>query len=326
MSQSARALPTSEHFELQELATGVYAAIGTPDGAAYSNAGIVDLGDQTLVFDTFDTVLAAEDLRAAAEHLTGRPATGVIISHAHADHWCGNQVFAPQVPIIASHAIREGMPAAIGWLDELREHPAELEEAIEAEQALLAEETDPAKRTSLERSINRMAHRLRELPNLELRLPNQTFGGRLVFHGSRRRAELVEVAPGHTKHDIYLLLPEDCIVFMGDLGFFQCQPFTVYADPQAWVAHLEEMQGSNIEIFVPGHGPLGTKADLALQQQYLTLLEKLVTQAIREGLSAEEMLERPLPAPFDVWLQEGMARWERNVLATHERLSRGMTD
>jgi hypothetical protein len=86
------------------------------------------------------------------------------------------------------------------------------------------------------------------------------------------------------------------------------------------------MQGSNIEIFVPGHGPLGTKADLALQQQYLTLLDKLVAQAIREGLSAEEMLERPLPAPFDVWLQEGMARWERNVLATHERLSRGMTD
>ena len=134
----------------------------------------------------------------------------------------------------------------------------------------------------------------------------------------------MEVTPGHTEHDVYLLLPEDRIVFMGDLGFFQCQPFTVYADPQAWVAHLEKMEASNIGIFVPGHGPLGTKADLALQRQYLTRLDDLVAQAIREGLSAEETLERPLPAPFDVWLQEGMARWEANVLATHARLSGGV--
>jgi hypothetical protein len=75
MSPSASTLPRSEHFELQELAAGVYAAIATPDGAAYSNAGIVDLGDQTLIFDTFDTVLAAQDLRTAAKSLTGRPAT-----------------------------------------------------------------------------------------------------------------------------------------------------------------------------------------------------------------------------------------------------------
>ncbi len=110
MSNSASALPTSEHFQLQEIARGVYAAIGTPGGAAHSNAGIVDLGDQTLIFDTFETALAAEDLRVAAEHLTGRPATCVIISHAHADHWCGNQAFAPQVPIITA------MPSVRGCL------------------------------------------------------------------------------------------------------------------------------------------------------------------------------------------------------------------
>jgi len=325
MSRSASALPTSEHFQLQQIAQGVYAAIGTPGGAAYSNAGIVDLGDQTLIFDTFETALAAEDLRAAAEHLTGRPATCVIISHAHADHWCGNQIFAPQVPIITSHAIREGMPDAIAWLQKLKEHPTEIEQAIEEDQALLAEETDPHKRTALERSIMRMGRWLEELPDLELRFPNQTFGGRLVFHGLQRRAELVEVAPGHTEHDVYLLLPEDRVVFMGDLGFFECQPFMVFADPLAWVAHLEEMEGSSNELFVPGHGPLGTKADLALQRQYILVLESLVVQAIREGLSAEETLERFLPAPFDAWIQAGRSRWEANVLAIHAHLSAGVT-
>jgi glyoxylase-like metal-dependent hydrolase (beta-lactamase superfamily II) len=324
MSPPDNKLPVSEHFELYELSPGVYAAIATPDGAAYSNAGIVDLGDQTLIFDTFDTALAAQDLRAAAESLTGRPATYVIISHVHADHWCGNQAFAPQVPIITSHAISEGMPDAIGWLLELKDNPAELQSAIQEEQELLEGERDPHKRAALDRSIKRMGLRLETLPDLELHYPTLTFGDRLVFHGSQRRAELVEVAPGHTADDVYLLLPEERIVFLGDLGFFGCQPFTVWADPPAWVVHLEEMEGSNSEIFVPGHGPLGTKSDLALQRQYILELETMVTQAVREGLSAEETMGRPLPAPFDTWLEEGLARWEANVLATHKRLSAGV--
>jgi glyoxylase-like metal-dependent hydrolase (beta-lactamase superfamily II) len=326
MSQPAGAAPVSEHFDLHQLANGVYAAIATPSGAAFSNAGIVDLGDQTLIFDTFETPKAAADLRAAAEALTGRPATCVIISHAHADHWCGNQVFDPQTPIISSHGIREEMPASTGWLVELKENPAELKEAIQEQQAALLGEKDPSKRTALERSIQRMGYWLEWLPDLELRFPNQIFSGSLAFYGSERRAELVEVAPGHTANDIYLLLPEDRIVFMGDLGFFESQPFTVYADPQAWVAHLEEMEGSDNEIFMPGHGPAGSKTDLAVQRQYILVLESLVTQAIRDGLSAEETLDRPLPAPFDAWIQEGRARWERNVLASHERLSRAMAD
>lgn len=326
MSQPASADTVSEHFDLYSLANGIYAAIATPDGGAYSNAGIVDLGDQTLIFDTFETPRAAADLRAAAEALTGRPATCVIISHSHADHVCGNQVFDPQTPIISSHGTREEMPASTGWLLELKENPAEIEAAIQEQQAALEGEKDPSKRTSLERSIQRMGYWLEGISDLELRFPNQTFSGRLAFYGSERRAEMVEVEPGHTANDIYLLLPEDRIVFMGDLGFFECQPFTVYADPQAWVAHLEEMEGSDNEVFVPGHGPLGSRTDLAVQRQYILVLESLVAQAVQEGLSAEETLNRPLPAPFDAWLQEGMARWEANVLASHERLSRARAD
>jgi len=94
MQQPENTLPTSEHFQLERLADGVYAAIDIEGQAAHSNAGIVDLGDRTLIFDAFLTPTAAEDLRAAAEHLTGRAATTVVNSHTHTDHCLGNQVFA----------------------------------------------------------------------------------------------------------------------------------------------------------------------------------------------------------------------------------------
>jgi len=314
-------LPTSEHFQLEQLADGVYAAIASPGGRAFSNSGIVNLGDQTLVFDAFETRAAAGDLKSAAEQLTGHPVSTVIISHCHADHWGGNQVFAPEASIITTHAIREQMPAAIGWLVQLKENPSELQQAIQEARERLEKETDERQRASLSASIARMTGWQAALPTLALRYPEQTFSGKLVFHGTRRRAELVEVAPAHTASDLYLLLPDDRIVFMGDLGFLQCQPFMAYCDPQAWVSQLEKMEQFDAETFVPGHGPLGTKADIALQRQYITLLEELVAQAISNGLTAEETMQKTLPAPFDSWLHGSMARWEGNVHSSYERLS-----
>ena len=67
-------LPASRHFTLHELGEGIYAAIHKPGGWAQSNAGIIDIGDRTLVFDAFLSPRASQDLLAAAQALTGRPA------------------------------------------------------------------------------------------------------------------------------------------------------------------------------------------------------------------------------------------------------------
>lgn len=321
MRQTSHELPTSDHFELHQIAEGVYAAIAIEGGAAYSNSGIINLGDQTLIVDTFETPMAAEDLRAAAEHLTGRPASCVIISHAHNDHWLGNQVFADHTPIIATHKTREEIFAFADDIREIQENPSELEGMIRENEERLRTETDERKRLSLEHSIARDRHALEMLPTLKLRFPNQTFDGKLIFHGTRRMAELLTLGRGHTSGDCFLVLPAENIAFMGDLAFFQCQPFMAYCDPEAWEAQLEEMELSDIETFVPGHGPLGTKADIALQKQYITVLEKLVVQIVNEGGTVEEALQQSLPEPFGAWLSGGMARFEANVRSSYERLS-----
>ena len=321
MQDTTSTPPTSDHFELKQIAEGVYAAIAVAGGAARSNAGIIDSGDHTIIFDTFLTPTAAEDLRAAAEHLTGRPASYVINSHAHSDHWCGNQVFASHAPIIATHQTRDMIPMMMDYLKQVKEDPSELEKELREDQERLKTETDVRRLKALEASIARWRYVLASLPTLEFRLPNQTFEGKLVFHGPQRRAELLTQGKGHTDSDAYLILPEERIMFMGDLGFFQTQPFMGSCDPEAWMAQLESMHQSNIETFVPGHGPLGTKADIALQMEYITTLEEMVAQVIQEGGSVEGALQRPLPAQFDGWLASEMARFERNVRSSYERLS-----
>ncbi len=59
---------TSRHFNLEQLADGVYAAIHAEEGWAICNAGIIDLGDRTLVFDSFMSPQAAIDPNPRQKH------------------------------------------------------------------------------------------------------------------------------------------------------------------------------------------------------------------------------------------------------------------
>jgi glyoxylase-like metal-dependent hydrolase (beta-lactamase superfamily II) len=312
-------LPISEHFTLEELAEGVYAAIAIEGKAAFSNAGIVDLGDRTIVFDAFEAPIAAQDLREAAESLTGRPVTTLVISHAHDDHWLGDQAFSGAT-IVSTSAVREQMVASVAEIEEDKADPGEIESIIREQQERLAGETDERRRADIEHTIARWQYALQALPTLDPILPHQTFDGRIVFHGVRRRVELITQGKGHTSSDCYLILPEAKIAFVGDLAFFGRQPFVVYCDPQAWVAQLEGFERSGIDVFVPGHGPVGTKTDVALVREYILMLEDWVTQALEKDEPVEEVLKRPLPALFDDWSVDGVPA-EHNVRALYERMS-----
>jgi cyclase len=306
-------VPKSEHFELQRLAEGVYAAIAIEGGAAYSNAGIIDLGDQTLIFDTFETHTAAVDLRMTAERLTGRPASWVIISHAHPDHWMGNQVFSFQTPIITTQESRAAMQMYADDILETKANLSELEELIRQEEENFRTERDSRRRISQQNMLSRLRHELAMLPDLSIRFPNQTFNCNLSFHGPLRVAELVSVGHAHTSGDCCLMLPDDRIAFLGDIGFFQSQPSMANCDPQGWTELLEKLEQSEYETLIPGHGPIGNRKDLNLQKRYIAVLEEMIGQVIADDGKLEQALEIELPEPFDAWLNRGLARFEANV-------------
>lgn len=111
MRDTIEKIATSEHFTLQRVANGVYAAVSMPGTGSAANAGIVDLGDRALIFDTFHTSEAAQDLRSAAEYATGKPVAYVVNSHWHRDHVNGNKVFAGEAEIISSKKTSQLMSA-----------------------------------------------------------------------------------------------------------------------------------------------------------------------------------------------------------------------
>src|SRR5512136_2075432 len=102
-------LPESKHFQIERLANGVYAAVASEKGYASCNAGIIDIGDRTIIFDTFVSPEAARDLLKATEQLTLHKITHVVNSHDHGDHIRGNQVFDSDVDIISTVSTREAI-------------------------------------------------------------------------------------------------------------------------------------------------------------------------------------------------------------------------
>ncbi len=97
------------HFSIVELADGVYAALHNGRGAAFSNAGVIDLGGKTVVFDTTKSPAAGTELARQALELTGNPASIVIISHHHDDHWMGNQAFSAKTRIYSTQPALDAM-------------------------------------------------------------------------------------------------------------------------------------------------------------------------------------------------------------------------
>src|SRR6266850_22923 len=91
-----------DDFQLVKVADGVYAAIAKPGGLASGNAGFVIGDESVLVFDTFFTPAALEELIVEIQTLTKLPIKFAVNSHYHLDHTGGNQVLvARSVPIFA---------------------------------------------------------------------------------------------------------------------------------------------------------------------------------------------------------------------------------
>ena len=286
----------SKHFTIEPLVEGVYAAIHKEGGWAVGNAGIVDLGDRTLVFDTFLTPRAATDLRKAAEELTGRPVSLVVNSHYHI--W-GNQAFDPETDILSTIETRKLILSE--GMEEVAWHKQNSSARWEELRAQYADEADEEKRREVSTWITYYQAMIESFPELSVRLPNLAFSEKYVVHGKERDVELIPHQNGHTGSDTVLFMPSEGIVFMSDLLFVGCHPYLADGDPGKLVTILKEIEAMKARVFLPGHGPVGGQEDLGQMIDYVHKCKQAVQKFIDTGGEEDDILQLVVPDPFSSW-------------------------
>jgi cyclase len=298
--------PTIKHYTIHPLSGSVFAALAEEGGAAISNAGLVDLGDSTLIIDTFLTPSAAEDLRADALRITGRSPRWVINTHYHNDHIWGNQVFLPEAELISTTTTR-GLIQTAGKAeyDEYRGMAANQYQKLLAQQA--SAKTDQ-ERKALDLWLGYFGGLARDLPRLRVTPPGLVFDHKLSLHGSHTRAELVEFSGAHTGSDLVVFIPEERVLFMSDLLFVNFHPYLADGNPERWLEVLQTILGNpdglgSAERFVPGHGPVGTRADVQRLADYIQDCQRIARELAEKGQVSDTDVETvAIPEAYKEWV------------------------
>jgi len=266
--------------ELRQLAPNVYAytqATGPGvDNASLSNAGLIVGDDRLMAIDALGPPVHAKAFIAAAKKATGKSFGRLVNTHHHRDHTNGNCFFLPAE--IVSHefcrqaVIDQGIP----------EHPYD-------------------NRPQWQAGMN----------ELKLAPPTMTFTDRMTYYYGGTLVELIFNGPAHTWGDVMIYLPQRKILFAADIAFFYVTPAGQNGHITRWIQAIDRIMGMDVDVVVPGHGPLGSKKELAETRAYLDLLAREVKKRFSAGM-------RPGQAAADIDMGR-FAKWtnpERNVWNT----------
>ena len=287
------------YFTIEQVADGVYAALATDMTDALGNAVIVNLGDHALVFDTFASNAAGEQLERAVRGLTRRHARWIVNSHHHGDHVFGNWAFIESGPIISTHQTREEI-IKLGNL--VGHHLTTTNQELEMLRAL-----SKTKQEEKSQEISDLENRLSYLDNRLLGMPTLLFQEKLTLLDINHTAEIITLGGGHTVSDSFIYLPEARTLLLADL-FFQGEhhPWVGDGNPVEWVRILEEILTYPADKFVPGHGKVGGRADV---EKFLAYMRDFADIVEQKRQSPD--MEIHIPEQYASW--EGPEWFEQSI-------------
>jgi glyoxylase-like metal-dependent hydrolase (beta-lactamase superfamily II) len=269
---------------LHDIGPGHYAYL-QPDGTwGYSNAGLVVDGEQSLLVDTlFDERLTADMLSVMkdAAGIGGAEITTLVNTHANGDHTYGNRLVTNAEIIASASSARE----------------------------------------MLELPPERMAELMRAAPHMgdvgdyfldcfgdfdfsgiTLRAPTRTFTGQMEVKVGDKSVRLIEVGPAHTHGDVIVHVPQDKVIYTGDILFIDGTPI-MWAGPVGnWIKACDLIIGLDAEVIVPGHGPLTDKAGVARMRDYLVYIDAEAKRRFAAGMDAAEAARDIALGDYDSWI------------------------
>jgi glyoxylase-like metal-dependent hydrolase (beta-lactamase superfamily II) len=230
---------------------------------------VVALTDEGVIMIDNQFAELHDKLKAAIAKLTPRPVRYVVLTHFHRDHTGGNEAFANDGATIVAHETIK-MRLAMGTMN-----------------GLTGNKVPPAPPEAL---------------------PKQTFKDAMTLHLGGRTAELKHLADVHTDGDTTIYFPDAKVFVTGDIVFFGRYPnidFAYHGSVDGMIKGVDEVLAfatDDMKI-VPGHGPVGTKAQIREYRQMLVDARERIAKAIAAGMTEDEVVAAKPNADYDAKLR-----------------------
>ena len=276
---------------VRKVGEGLYATISDPSKGYQTlcNGGFLAGKDGALMIEGFGSAAGATFQMDALRMVSQVPIKAALDTHYHFDHSMGNGFYAGNgIPlwahantpkrIVESYGAMQGADKAVAL--------APLEKAIKDSKTELARKHREENLGMVTNIFNIVNGTVLALPNHPIdpaKLPMKMDLGGLTA--------VIESYPGHTGTDIIVRVPEQSVVYTGDLLFSGLYP--VCFDPQAtvsgWRQTLKTFASWDKDtVFVPGHGPVCGQEGIALFRALFDDIEEQAQKMHKAGVPATE--------------------------------------
>lgn len=265
-------------LKLIEVSARCWAVVNTRNLICDANSGFVKAGEG-LVVDTQADLGHAEEMRRHFGQVWERPPGTVVNTHEDIDHVAGNQLFG-DAEIIAQQLTAEHMASA--------DKVCRLQKAMGSAPGRLGlRVAAPGLH-----GVGRYLAEHYDFTGVEPTKAQTTFAERLDLDLDGLRAELIHVGPAHSRGDTIVHVPEERVVFAGDVVFCEVAPMGWEGTHEGWIAALDLIESLEPEAIVPGHGPVCTVEDMNEMRAYMQRVRSQAEAWRAQGLSSVDAAAR----------------------------------
>ena len=222
-------------------------------------------GSSAMAIDTQATPVMAQDVARRIREVTDKPIQYVLLSHYHAVRVLGASAYGAE-HIIASEDTRD----------------------------LIVERGQFDKDSEIGR-FPRLFQNVESVPD-GLTWPTITFNQKMTLWLGKLEVQILQLGRGHTKGDTVAWLPQEKILFSGDLVEFDATPYAGDAYFQDWPQTLDNIAALKPEKLVPGRGaalqtPEQVQAGLAGTRAFISDLYESVKASAAKGEDLRKVYE-----------------------------------
>jgi cyclase len=339
----AAAQSTDASARLERVADGVYVIIhdDATDEWPHGNTGVVVTGDGVLVVDATYLPSRARGDIALIRTVTDKPVRYLVYTHWHFDHNNGAVAYReafPGLTIVSERQTRDWITLNADWWARMSTATGSARRASLAaleQEATSGKDTTGRALTADERrhdaqAVGQRKAELAELASLTVVPPNLVFDGALTLWLGGRRIELQDRGRANSPHDVTIYLPQDSVLFTGDIVVQSPLPYVGASWPVAWIEVLQRLESVPAKALVPGHGPV--MRDFRYVRQVRGMLEAATSRVaalalkgrtleqVQDSVTLEDV-RRAVPVWQDPKLD---ADWKDNTRVLVERAWRGV--